>query len=435
MPVRISATQSNIIKERWNRDGNSRGWTNSGGRPSSCWPEIITLDERSGALNNLVRILYNCPGRMMPEVFLNRIFVYSCIEQAICPNPDVENCEGDLVYRIGGAGAVVRPSWDPQNGFHLRENDETVRAIIGPFGQNTEVHDESAEGCRVSCIECGWRLVSGGKIERYALAPSSARPNSVKWGFELGFIEDIGKTSSLINPRLPRRDRIYTSPGRMIRLTQSGIDFAEADSIGSRSDRVSAIEEAFDRASSREKEPLPGRGLISNSAREAHMFSLLTDGFPYRDTTRFIHGLLDARQESEGEEKDVTWSDMAVMQCYYGRDFDQGCEGCKMRSVCPLLEDMESAGLGTSDQGCLPNLIRLCESIQTTEGHNLVPHEYNAKRNYTFRFEWEGRSRVFDWTDQVSKETPIPFNISVSLTDLEQTGSGFTCRISRGQQQ
>jgi len=106
-----------------------------------------------------------------------------------------------------------------------------------------------------------------------------------------------------------------------------------------------------------------------------------------------------------------------------------------MRDVCPLRADLASAGPGVSDDGCLPNLIAFCESIRTTEEHDVVAHEYNAKQNYTFRFEWEDGSRVFDWTDQVSKETPIPFNISVSLTGLQRTGAGWTYNISRGEEE
>lgn len=110
-------------------------------------------------------------------------------------------------------------------------------------------------------------------------------------------------------------------------------------------------------------------------------------------------------------------------------------QGCAMRDACPLRADLASAGPGVSDDGCLPNLIAFCESIRTTEEHDVVAHEYNAKQNYTFRFEWEDGSRVFDWTEQVSKETPIPFNISVSLTGLQRTGAGWTYNISRGQQE
>ena len=427
MPVRISATQSNLIKERWNRDGDSRGWKRSGGNWATCYPPILTIAEDSGVLNQGLQILSACAGGIIPGRFLIRILMQRLIEQAGCPNSyGNEFCQGNLRYFRLDSQQEARLGWSFDSGFVVESLAGRSNLRIA-FSKDTRISHANAEHCTVRCNQCGWELTDG-------LKPNSIRPMFRYTAKELGLIEEVGTTTVCLDTSLPRRERAYFESHELLRLTDVGRAFVAADMNDDRAARIAALTDAFDMTPSRLDERLPSRGLISNSARDAHMFSLLTDGFPYRDTTRFIHGLLDARQELEGEEKDVTWSDMTVMQCYYGRDFDQGCEGCKMRTVCPLLEDMESAGLGTSDQGCLPNLIAFCESIRTTEGHNLVPHEYNAKRNYTFRFDWGGGSRVFDWTDQVSKETPIPFNISVSLTNLEQTGSGTECRISRRQQ-
>lgn len=431
MPIRISATQSDIIKERWDREGPSRGWKPAAGPWTSCNPPILTLDEGTGVLNQGLRILSGCAGGIIPSRFLIRILMQRLIEQAHCPNPiGDEVCQGNLRYFTRDNQLETQLDWSFDSGFVVR-SAAGRRPLRTTFSQDTRISHANAEHSTVRCDQCGWTLDDG-------LKPNSIRPMFRYTAKELGLIEAIGTSRVCLDTSLPRRERAYFDSHELLRLTDVGRAFVAADLADDRAARVAALTAACAVTPTRNDERLPTRGLQSESARECHVFSVLTEGYPYRDTARFIQRLLDVRQGIEEVPNHVGWSDMAVMQCYYGRDFDQSCEGCAMRDVCPLRADLASAGLGVSDDGCLPNLIAFCEAVRTGGGINMEEYHPNpdaVARHRCIRFRWNADPREFDWTEEVTKETPIPFNISVALGNLNRTGNARTCRISRRQQE
>jgi hypothetical protein len=412
MTVRMSATGSNTpIYLKWDRSGPKRGW--KGGKKLTCWPPLLTLQDGYGIGNNLIRLMYQQPATMMPKRFAIRLMMWHIVKQAYCPT---NHCDGQLTYYNIDTAEPIALSWSMNDGFAIYDGG-VKRESRGELKSGYFVYDENAERAEIGCGTCGFRCPP--------LKPNSLRPYLRFLAPEYaGLFDVMGVVRVPMDATIPRRDRTYISC-EMWRLSELGVRFAEAELDDDAEMKKAILLDATNNIQSREQLGLNSRGVNTESAREAHVFSTLTKGRPIRDCVQFVTDLCDNRGG------DVAgYADMGIFQCYYGRSYTDDCSQCPMNgNVCPLQRDLKSIGEDVDENGCRQNLVRFAQAVY--DGRVVCEeHPEGGAGFHPWRFRFEGGIlRDFDWTEQCSKETVIPFYIADGLGLLERDGGSVGVRL------
>ena len=410
MTVRMSATGPNTpIYERWDNNGENAGWKKLNASNPTCWPPTLTTHDGQGIGNTLIRLMGQLPGTLIPKRFAIRLVLWNIVLQARCPTP---NCAGTLGYVHVLTDQPVTLSWSMREGFAIFDNGNK-RTTTDELKAAYSVDHPNAETARIGCDACTFRCP--------ALKPQSLRPNLTFLNEEYcNLIEVLGTVRVPMDATQPRAMRTYVSC-EMWRLSDLGIQFAEAEQRGDPRQKRAVLLNALSGMQTRNSLPLPERGVESESARDVHVFSRMTNGPAINDCAAFVSDVVKLRK---GEP--VNYDDVGVFQCYYGRSFSQDCNGCPfdVHNICPLRNDLKTAGIRPVETGCKQNLIKLAEAVRTDK-IRLSEHPAMDASFHPWRFEHDGKIlRDFDWTKQCSKEAVIPFYLAHALGLLRREGGG-----------
>ena len=383
-PVRISVKASyggDYIAA--NADG--AGWGRLRGRPPALMPDIdmqtwnppnFTTETMEGTCNIAMHLLSEQPGNRMPYPELQVLAAQAQDRVAPCSQ---DNCEG-LMSWVDIDGNPIDLSYSSATGF--LDNGEPVEwRVVG----------DRWEGAAARCRVCGWMVPPA--------ALSSIRPR-------LSAADDLGLTTLSENEPKPR----WRKQGRRLRpgtdsrsgfveLTARGELFVSSMGAGDAAEAVEILSNQL-RGLTQKSASYPQPEQQTEAARKNTLESGLTEGYPVRDFSVFV--------DDNGT---VTKDEERVFSMFYGRDFNRGCEDCKMGDItgCPLKGALTDLGCEPSEAGCRANLGKLvgCYRNGIVEWEQYALASRGRERNGYQRLVISGTGEEVwsaEWTWQLDKE-------------------------------